>query len=144
MPYERFKEVNDRLKALETAQAQAEAARKEAADKALADQAQWQKLAEQRETELKAERIKLLRLEVAAVKGLPMSLAGRLQGDDKAAMEKDADTILAQIAEAAKGKLGPGVPPPPQGGRPAATDLSKMTPEEIRKQTSAILNQARS
>ena len=144
MPYERFKEVNDRLKALEATQAKTEADRKAAADKALADQAQWQKLAEQREIELKAERTERLRMEVAVAKGLPVGLAGRLQGDDKAAMEKDADTILAQIAEAAKGKLGPGVPPPPQGGRPAATDLSKMTPDEIRKQTSAILNQARS
>ncbi len=144
VPYDRFKQVNDKANLLEQRLAQLETSQRITEEQKLVEQKKWEELAKQRETELKTERTERLRLEVATAKGLPVGLAGRLQGDDKAAMEKDADMILVQIAEAAKGRQGPGVPPPPQGGRPVQTDLSKMTPEEIRKQTPAILNQTRS
>lgn len=112
------------------------------AEQKLIEEKKWQQLAEQRDVELKRERIERLRLEVAGAKGVPPALAGRLQGDDRAAMEKDADAILAALTEAAKGARGPGVPPPPGGGHPTPVDLAKLSPEEIRKQTPGMLRQA--
>lgn len=141
VPYERFKEVNDRANSLESRLAQLEAAQRTAADQKLADEKKWEDLAKQREVELKRERTERLRLEVAASKGVPAALAGRLQGDDRAAMEKDADAILAALADAAKRQAGPGVPPPPAGGHAAPVNLAQLSPEEIRKATPGMLRQ---
>lgn len=52
VPYTRFKEVNDRLKALEDERAAEKQAREEEDGKKLAEQAEWQKLAENRKTKL--------------------------------------------------------------------------------------------
>lgn len=129
VPYDRFKQVNDRAKELEQRLAKLEADQKTAKEKELADQQKWQELAEQRERELKAERHERLRLEVATAKGLPVDLAARLQGEDKVALEMDADNLLKFM----KPSEGPGVPPAGKGGSQKPADFSKMTPEEIRK-----------
>lgn len=50
--------------------------------------------AESRAQELEG---RLLRFEVAAEKGLPMNLAGRLQGGDKKALEEDADALKKEF-----------------------------------------------
>ena len=52
IPYARFKEVNDKLKALEDAAAKAADEGKKAEEKRLEEQQQWQKLAEARGKEL--------------------------------------------------------------------------------------------
>ena len=132
VPYDRFKEVNDRLKQTEERLAEIERAEKDAKEKALAEQSRWQELAEQRETELKAEQRKRTRLEVATRKGIPPDLAGRLQGETIEEMEKDADSLLAFLKPAS----GPGVPPgSPRGQGKKPLDFSNMTPEEIREAT---------
>lgn len=133
VPYERFKEVNDRLRALEAAQEAKAAVDKDAADKRLAEQAQWQTLAQQREAELKAERAKALRASVALAKGLTPDLAARLQGEDEAALAADADKLLALVQAAAKGAQGPGVPPPGPGGHPVQVSVANMTPAQVRE-----------
>lgn len=129
IPYSRFKEVNDqrtaldaRVKELETQaaalQQQAatfETTRKEIEGKiSAADQARA--VAEAR----------ALRLEVAASKGLPLTLADRLRGDKREEMEADAEGLLPLL------KLGnPGVPPP--GGAPVAPlKIGEMSPAQIR------------
>lgn len=122
VPYTRFKEVNDqrtaldaRVKELETAAAAFETTRKEIEGKiSAADQARA--VAEAR----------ALRLEVAASKGLPLTLADRLRGDKREEMEADAEGLLPLL------KLGnPGVPPP--GGAPVAPlKIGEMSPAQIR------------
>lgn len=129
VPYERFKEVNEQLKALQTQLAQLQEGEKKRKEKEAADQGQWQKLAEQKDAELKVEKLARLRLEVATKKGIPADLAGRLQGDTAEAMEKDADAMLQFV----KPKEGPGVPPAGKGGSATPLDLSKMSAEEVRK-----------
>lgn len=52
VPYARFKEVNDRLKALEDEQAKAAKQRDEEDSKKLAEQQQWQQLAEKRQAKV--------------------------------------------------------------------------------------------
>lgn len=118
VPYARFKEVNDKLKALETA-----AQQKAANDQTLAERLQ------KMETDLASERASHQRLEIATKKGLPADLAGRLQGATAEELERDADALLAFMKPAA----GPGVPPPSRGGQPAKLDISGKTPAEIRK-----------
>lgn len=130
VPYDRFKEVNDALKATQKRLEKIEADQKKAADEQAAKQGEWEKLAKEREAELKAERLARLRLEVAGKKGIPVDLVDRLKGESLEDMEKDAESLLQFL----KPKEGPGVPPPPKRpGAPATLDLSKMTPEEIRK-----------
>ena len=129
VPYERFKSVNDELKALKGTVEKMQAAQKAAADKEAADQGKWRELAEKRESELKAERQARTRLEVAAKKGIPSDLAARLQGETAEEMEKDADLLLQHLKPA----TGPGVPPAGRGGTPATVDVANMTAAEIRK-----------
>jgi hypothetical protein len=137
VPYDRFREVNEKLKNTETRLAEMEAAAKTAAEKELAAQNKWRELAEKREAELKQERLERLRLTVATSKGLPLELATRLQGEDQAALEADAEAILQYL----KPSSGPGVPPPGRKQQSAALDMSTMTPDEIRKNKAKLLTQ---
>jgi hypothetical protein len=129
VPYERFKEVNDALKKLQTQMGKLEADKKAQTDKEAQEKGEWEKLAKQREEELKVERLARTRLEIAARKGIPTDLAGRLQGDTPEALEKDADALLAFLKPAS----GPGVPPAGRGGAAKPLDLSGMTAEQVRK-----------
>lgn len=125
VPYERFKEVNDQLKALKD-QIKSLTGEKE-------QQQTTAKTLEDRLAAIEKERsdaaAENLRLKVAARKQLPDDLADRLRGTTAEELEADADRLLAFV----KPKSGPGVPPP-AGGRPASRlDLSNMTAAEIRK-----------
>lgn len=134
VPYERFKQVNDQFAAMKAEFEQLKAAQKTAAEKEAEKQGEWEKLAKEREAELKAERLRATRLEVVAEKRLPAELAGRLQGESKEDMLKDADALLKFMAPAQGSNEGPGVPPgSSSGGRAGTPDFSKMTPEEVRK-----------
>ena len=130
VPYDRFKQVNDALVASQKRLEKLEADQKKAADKDAADKGEWEKLAKQHEAELAKERTARLRLEVAGRKGIPVDLVDRLKGETAEDMEKDADSLLAFL----KPKEGPGVPPPAKRpGAPAETDLSKLTPAQVRE-----------
>jgi len=129
VPYERFRQVNDELKTVKEQLTQLQQAQRTAADQKLADEKKWEELARQREAELKAEKQARLRLEVASKKGLPVDLAGRLQGETAEDMEKDAEAILQFLKPAS----GPGVPPAGKGSSPAPLDFSKMSAAEIRE-----------
>jgi predicted RNase H-like nuclease (RuvC/YqgF family) len=125
VPYARFKEVNDQLKSLRD-QITALTGEKEQAG-------QQQQTLEQRlaaiEGDLTKERATNMRLKVASDKKLPAELADRLIGSTAEELAADADRLLAFLKPAS----GPGVPPPGGGGKPAALDLSKMSPAEIRR-----------
>jgi hypothetical protein len=125
----RFRELNKRAKEAEAQLSKLADEQKKADDKQAAEQGKWQQLAEQREAELKAEKLARTRLEIAAKKGIPTDLAGRLQGDTPEALEKDADALLAFL----KPPTGPGVPPAGRGGAAKPLDLSNMTAEQVRK-----------
>lgn len=143
VPYEKFKELNEKLKTAEAMIEKLSEAQKKEADRLAAEQGQWQKLAEQREQELANERTARLRLEVAGRKGIPTELANRLTGATAEEMEKDADSLLAFL----KPKSGPGVPPATTIGQSTAVlDFLKMTPGKIReaahgKSINDLLNQ---
>lgn len=134
VPYDRFREVNERAKTLEARLAELENASKAAKERELSEQARWQELAQKREEELRSERQSRLRIETAAKKGLPVELAGRLNGNTAEEMAADADALMALM----KPKGGPGVPP---GGNGAAPELKLdgMTPEEIRQNAAKLL-----
>lgn len=141
VPYERFKEVNETAKQLQARLAKYEADQKAAKDKELADQQKWQKLYEEREAELRNERTTNLKMKVALAKGLPAALIDRLRGDDEESLGKDADALLELLKPAAaESPKGPGIPPS-RGSQPARLDLSRMTPEEIRKNRTTIWSQ---
>lgn len=69
-------------------------------------------------TERDASSGEALRYRIALDRGLPTALAGRLQGDDEAALTADADALLALMPPAAP-PAGPPVPraDPSQGSR---------------------------
>jgi hypothetical protein len=129
VPYERFKEINDKLKSAESTLAKLEQAEKDRKEKEAKEQGQWKELAEKREAELKAARLEKERLEVATRKGLPIDLVDRIKGESAEEMEKDADNLL-QFLKPAEGH---GVPPAGKGGSSKPLDMSKMSPEDIRK-----------
>lgn len=140
VPYERFKEVNEKYKTLEAQLSKLESERKAQQEKEMQEQAQWKTLAEQAKAELAAERAARLRLKIAAEKGLPAEVAERLMGSTEEEITADAEKLLPLFA-AKRG--GPGAPPPPDRGNPQRLDVSAMTPEEIRKNAGKILAQTR-
>jgi len=129
VPYTRFAEVNTQLRELQTWKQKQEAAQAASDKKALEEQGKWEQLAKQHETDLASERLTVLRMKVAAAKGIPADLAERLVGADEAALTKDAERLLTHLKPA----TGPGIPPPGGGGRPPALDLSTMSAAEVRK-----------
>lgn len=85
---------------------------------------------------------KALRYEVAAAKGLDLSLAGRLTGSTKEELEADAAALMALIPApvtptAPPAQVGPTVPDPGRtpsasvGGQWSKADLKGKKPEEI-------------
>ena len=129
VPYDRFKEANERAKKAEEQLARIEAERKTALDKELAEQNKWRELAEQREKELNAEKLARTRQQIAMQKGIPADLVDRLQGATAEELSADADRLLQFLKPA----TGPGVPPPPKITQPSDVDISKMTAAQIRK-----------
>jgi hypothetical protein len=140
VPYERFKQVNDELKSLRSRFEEIEAETKRRQETELTEQNRWRELAEAREKELLTERIQRTRLEVATKKGLPLDLAGRLQGDTAEQMEADAETLLKFVSQV---NVNPGVPPTKKRQASAVADLSQLSAEEIRKQKAALISAAR-
>lgn len=128
VPYERFAEVNEKFRVAMERLTVLESAQKTADEKRLIDERKWQELAEKRAEELEREKSARLRFEAAAEAGVPAALASRIQGEDKAAMAKDAKSLLEFLKPA--NKLG--MPPAPDGGEDTL-DLASMTPEDIRK-----------
>jgi hypothetical protein len=140
VPYDRFKEVNDKRKQLEAQLADFEKAAKEAKEKELAEQKKFQELAEQYKNELESERLNRLRLEVATRHNLPLDLATRLQGKDADELAADA----AKLAELVK-PAAPGVPPAPGRSGPTAgfTREQLSDPAFIRENAEKIMDAAR-
>lgn len=137
VPYSRFKEVNDELGRLKTQIDEIEKKKKQDADQKLADEKKWEDLAKQKDLDLKTKEAELLRLRVAAKKRVPVDLIDRLKGSTEAEIEADADILLGFLKE----DEAPGIPPHKKGGSNTKFDLANMSPEEIRKNASAILSQ---
>lgn len=89
----RAKELESRLQAIEDAN-------KTEAEKAEAELQRRIADLDARDASIAAQEHDLLKRSVAASKGLPADLADRLQGDDRKALEKDADALLAMVAPA--------------------------------------------
>ena len=139
VPYERFKEINDKNKDLEARLAEVERKKKEEDDKALKEKEDWKTLAEKREQELADEKAQNMRLKVASKKGIPVDLIDRLRGATEDEIEADADKLL----EFMKPDESLGVPPRKKGGQPNVLDINNMSPEEIRKNKGELYKQAK-
>lgn len=135
VPYERFKEVNDRLRALEEAQSQAETTRKAQEEAKLLEQKEFETLANQYKTELEQERLNRLRLEIASKAGLPVEFAARLQGADETALQADAEALKGFLKPST-----PGVPPGPTRSEVVTFSREQMSdPEWVLKHEKEIL-----
>jgi hypothetical protein len=140
VPYARFKEVNDKYKALELRLAEIEAEGKSSAEKELAEQKKFQELADKRAADLAEANLKVLRLEVAIEKSLPLTIATRLVGKNKEEMIADAEQFAGLLKPST-----PGVPPAPTRQEPPAmfTPEQMNDPEWVLKNEKAILEAAR-
>lgn len=139
VPYERFKEVNDKFRTLEKQLAQIQAERDAEAEKKLAEQQKYEELANKYKAELETERLGRLRLEAVSKAGLPANMAARLQGGTLEELAQDA-AALAEFMKPAT----PGVPP--AGSRtpaPVVTDAQLRDPEWVRKNMARILEENR-
>jgi hypothetical protein len=98
VPYARFKEVNDRLKALEDDNAKKAKAQAEADEKRMAEQAQWQQLAEKRQAKVDELSTKgeladeltalVLKQYQAEIKDWPETVRAMAPGDDASILVK--------------------------------------------------------
>lgn len=124
VPYERFSAVNAKMREMEVELAKIRDDKKKADDDRLADQEKWKELAEKRQAELEAERLNRTRMEVAAEIGLPLTLAGRLQGATVEELKADAEQLAELFSK--NGTIGL----PARGKRKA--QQSEITPEKMR------------
>lgn len=102
VPYDRFKEVNDRAAQLQKDYEKLQAKFKADEEAKLKEQGKWQELAEANEK--KAQQIALdnVRLRIGVKKGLPENLVDRLRGETEEEMEADADSLLELVTEKKK------------------------------------------
>lgn len=137
IPYERFKEINDKANDLEKQMQKFTDTQKKASEDALKEQNKWKELYEAKEKEA-AEKVKEnMRLRVAQSKGLPADLIDRLRGETQEELETDADSLM----EFMKSPVGPGIPPRGKSGGTTRLDIKTMTPEEIRKHAAELMTQ---
>jgi vacuolar-type H+-ATPase subunit I/STV1 len=129
VPYERFKEVNEKYKTLEAQLKEMQSKQKEEEDKRLKEQGDYKKLFEDLQTKYTTEQKTNMKLKLASSKGLPVDLINRVQGETEEEIGKDIDSLLAFM----KKETPQGVPPPPRGGSSTNFDFANATPAQIRE-----------
>ena len=129
VPYERFKEVNEKYKSLETQLKEMQSKQKAAEDERLKEQGDYKKLFEDLQTKYTTEQKTNMKLKLASSKGLPVDLINRVQGETEEEIGKDIDSLLAFM----KKETPQGVPPPPRGGSSTNFDFANATPAQIRE-----------
>jgi len=137
VPYDRFKEVNDRLKGLEAAEAERIETAKKAKQKKLEEDNEFKKLYEDTLNEYESFKKENLRVKIAYKKGLPEEAINRMVGETEEELEEDADKLLEILNV---NKSNNGIPPRNRHGTPKVTDYKNMTPEEIRKNKHEIIS----
>ena len=136
--HRRFKELNDRAKQAEDSLAQIQQAKEEADKASLEEQQRFEDLYKQTQTELESERTENLRLKVVAQSKIDPELIDFVKGTTEEEMLASIETLKKHLKPA----TGPGVPAPSKAGQPSDLDISNMTPEEIRKNSRKLLDQA--
>ena len=119
----RAKELESRLQAIEDAN-------KTEAEKAEAELQRRLAELDARDASLAAQEHELLKRSVATAKGLPAELADRLQGDDRKALEKDADALLAMVTPAGE----------PRKPKPVANLGSNASSPSAREQFASLMD----
>lgn len=115
VPYERFKEINDKYKELEGELNDIRKKQADADKKKLADEKEFEKLANQYKEERDQERRSNLRIRIGSGYGLDVDMSSRLVGEIEAELIEDAKKLAAKM------KTTPaGTPKPPTGGTPPA------------------------
>lgn len=129
VPYERFKEVNEKYKALETQLKEIQDRQKADDEKRLKEQGDYKKLYEDLQSQLNTEKVTNMKLKLASSKGLPVDLVNRVQGATEEEIGNDIDSLLAFM----KKETPQGVTPPPRGGTSTNFDFATATPAQIRE-----------
>ena len=135
VPYERFKEVNDKYKALEGELNDIKRKQAEAEKKKLEEEKEYETLANQYKKELEEERHANLRIRIGSNHGLDPDMSARLVGDTEKELIEDAKKLAAKV------KTTPaGTPKPPTGGTPPSgpTEEQLSDPEWIRKNMTKV------
>lgn len=136
--YDRFQEVYDKAKKLEDQLKAITDAQKKADEDKLKEENKWKDLYEKTEKEKAEKEKELLRLRVASKKDLPGDLVEFLKGETEQELEASADKLLTYAKVES-----PGVPRKKLGGSNTPLDIKTMTPEEIRKNSAALMKQAK-
>lgn len=137
VPYERFKEINERMKAAEEELKKIKAQESSRKEDELKEQNKLKELFEKTQKELETERTINLRMKVGVSKNLPLELIERLQGNNEDELNADAEKLLAFVKVKQEDKpKEKGIPPKSKDSQPV-----KITgnPEEIRKNTREII-----
>ena len=129
VPYERFKEVNEKYKTLEAQLKEIQDRQKVEDEKRLKEQGDYKKLYEDLQSQLNTEKVTNMKLKLASSKGLPVDLVNRVQGATEEEITKDIDSLLAFM----KKETPSGVTPPPKGGSSSNFDFATATPEQVRQ-----------
>lgn len=141
IPYERFKEVNEKARSLEARLSEIEKSQKAAQETALKEQNKYKELYEQRENDLKAERTRNMKLRIVTRLGVTgedaEDLADRLKGETEEELTKDAEKFVSRFTKSAtepQTPTPPGVPPHKSGGQANLIDLAtEKDPAKIRE-----------
>lgn len=132
VPYERFKEVNEKYKSLEAKLQEIQNNQKAAEEARLKEQGDYKKLYEDLQTQLSTEKVTNMKLKQASSKGLPVDLVNRIQGNTEEEITADIDNLLAFMKKETPATGG--VNPAPKGGSSTgAFDFTNATPQQVRE-----------
>jgi hypothetical protein len=132
VPYERFKEVNEKYKSLETKLQEIEKSQKAADEARLKEQGDYKKLYEDLQAQLNTEKVTNMKLKQASSKGLPIDLVNRVQGNTEEEIAQDIDNLISFMKKETPATGG--VNPPPKGGSSTgAFDFANATPQQVRE-----------
>lgn len=131
VPYERFKEVNEKYKSLETQLKEIQNQQQAAEEKRLKEQGDYKKLYEDLQAQLNTEKVTNMKLKQASSKGLPVDLVNRVQGSTEEEIAQDIDNLISFMKKETPATGG--VNPPPKGGSSTgAFDFANATPQQVR------------
>lgn len=141
VPYARFKEVNDRLKEATGAIKKLQQAEDERKTKSAEEQGKFEELYTGEKAKREEAEAQLLKMTVGLEAGLPLALIGRLQGSSEEELKADAEQLIALVPEGER-VVRDTPPADPRRKKTTQLDISNMSPEEIRKHSAKLLEDA--
>lgn len=139
VPYDRFKEVNDRLKEATSTLKKITKENEQKEIQTKEEQGKFEDLYKTEAQKREQAELELMKMRVGISKGLPLPLIARLQGATEEELTEDAEQLISLVPEGDRRENTP--PNNPRRKTSSRLDISQMSAEEIRKNSAELVKQ---